>query len=144
MRTNKHIPGIAIWLAGVLAGSVAHAQAEQKPEAAAAAAPVAAAPVASAPGEAAKPEVAKPDAAKPDTAKPGDKAAAAAPSSVKVERTAAGKKLFRITEGLLVEGQMQKPNAFYVLQRAAIDYDWEALDESFLPRIRQATLRPPF
>lgn len=139
MRTNKHIPGIAIWLAGVLAGSVAHAQAEQKPEAAAAAAPVA-----SAPGEAAKPEVAKPDAAKPDTAKPVDKAAAAAPSSVKVERTAAGKKLFRITEGLLVEGQMQKPNAFYVLQRAAIDYDWEALDESFLPRIRQATLRPPF
>lgn len=136
MRTNKHIPGIALWLVGVLSGPVAHAQGEQKPEAAA---PAAAAPAAAAPAEPAKPEAAKPEAAKPT-----DKAAAAAPSSVKVERTAAGKKLFRITEGLLVEGQMQKPNAFYVLQRAAIDYDWEALDESFLPRIRQATLRPPF
>lgn len=141
MRTNKHIPGIALCLAGVFAAPVARAQGEQQPAPAAAAA---AAPAAAASAEPAKPDAAKTEAAKPDAAKPADKAAAAAPSSVKVERTAAGKKLFRITEGLLVEGQMQKPNAFYVLQRAAIDYDWEALDESFLPRIRQATLRPPF
>ena len=52
-------------------------------------------------------------------------------------------KLFRF-EGMLVEGQMQKPNAFYVLQRAAIDYDFEALSESFLPRILAATHEPPF
>jgi hypothetical protein len=63
---------------------------------------------------------------------------------VKVERTATGAKLFRITDGMLVEGQMQKPNAFYVLQRATIDYDFEALSESFLPRIRAATKKPPF
>ena len=32
------------------------------------------------------------------------------PASIKVERTSTGAKLFRITEGLVVEGQMQKPH----------------------------------
>src|SRR5687768_11983889 len=41
---------------------------------------------------------------------------------VKVERTASGQKIFRITEGIVVEGRVQKPNAFYVLQRSSIDY----------------------
>ena len=81
--------------------------------------------------------------------KPGTKPAAAGAATdpnaaaVRVERTASGAKLFRF-EGMLVEGQMQKPNAFYVLQRAAIDYDFEALSESFLPRILAATHEPPF
>lgn len=81
--------------------------------------------------------------------KPGSKPAAAGAAvdpnaaAVRVERTASGAKLFRF-EGMLVEGQMQKPNAFYVLQRAAIDYDFEALSESFLPRILAATHEPPF
>lgn len=79
-------------------------------------------------------------------AAPGAAPAPGAPggATVKVERTASGAKLFRITDGMLVEGQMQKPNAFYVLQRASIDYDFEALSESFLPRIRAATKKPPF
>jgi len=45
---------------------------------------------------------------------------------------------------MLVEGQRQKPNAFYVLQRASAAYDWEALDENFLQRIIKATEKPPF
>lgn len=64
-------------------------------------------------------------------------------AGIRVEKSTAGK-LFRITEGMLVEGQRQKPNAFYVLQRASTPYDWEALDESFLPRIIKATEKPPF
>jgi hypothetical protein len=65
-------------------------------------------------------------------------------SSVKVERTATGAKLFRITEGLVVEGQMQKPAAFYVLRRAAIRYDYAGLSKSFLPKIGAAVKAPPF
>ena len=107
-----------------------------------AAAPGTAAKDAPAKDAAAKDAAAKDAAAKDAAAKPAPPAAGGA--SVKVERTATGAKLFRITEGMLVEGQMQKPNAFYVLQRATIDYDFEALSESFLPRIHAATKKPPF
>lgn len=63
---------------------------------------------------------------------------------VKVERTASGQKIFRITDAVVVEGRIQKPNAFYVLQRSSIDYDWETLRQEFLPRIIDAASRQPF
>jgi hypothetical protein len=63
---------------------------------------------------------------------------------VKVERSASGQKIFRITEGIVVEGRVQKPNAFYVLQRSSIDYVWESLKQDFLPRIGEATQHQPF
>ena len=63
---------------------------------------------------------------------------------VKVERSASGQKIFRITEGIVVEGKIQKPNAFYVLQRSSMDYDWETLKQDFLPKILQATGKHPF
>ena len=63
---------------------------------------------------------------------------------VKIERTANGSKIIRITEGIVVEGRIQKPNAFYVLQRSSIDYDWESLKQDFLPRILDATSKNPF
>lgn len=64
-------------------------------------------------------------------------------AGIRVEK-AGSSKLFRITEGMLVEGQRQKPNAFYVLQRASAAYDWESLDENFLQRIIKSTEKPPF
>ena len=73
----------------------------------------------------------------------GAQEATAAPK-VKVERTASGQKIFRITEGIVVEGKIQKPNAFYVLQRSSMDYDWESLKQDFIPKILQATGRHPF
>lgn len=73
----------------------------------------------------------------------GDPQATAAPK-VKVERSASGQKIFRITEGIVVEGKIQKPNAFYVLQRSSMDYDWESLKQDFLPKIMQAASRHPF
>jgi hypothetical protein len=63
---------------------------------------------------------------------------------VRVERSASGQKIFRITEGIVVEGKIQKPNAFYVLQRSSIDYDWESLKQDFLPRILKAAEQQPF
>ncbi len=74
----------------------------------------------------------------------GDQPAATAAPKVKVERSASGQKIFRITEGIVVEGKIQKPNAFYVLQRSAIDYDWENLKQDFVPKILQAASKHPF
>jgi hypothetical protein len=73
-------------------------------------------------------------------APPADQAA----PKVKVERSASGQKIFRITEGIVVEGKIQKPNAFYVLQRSSMDYDWESLKQDFLPKILQAASHHPF
>jgi hypothetical protein len=66
------------------------------------------------------------------------------PPKVKVERSATGQKIFRITEGIVVEGKIQKPNAFYVLQRSQLDYDWESLKQDFLPKILEAASHHPF
>ena len=82
----------------------------------------------------ASPSVFAQDAPPPDQAAP----------KVKVERSASGQKIFRITEGIVVEGKIQKPNAFYVLQRSSMDYDWESLKQDFLPKILQAASRHPF
>ena len=68
----------------------------------------------------------------------------APPPKVKIERSASGQKIFRITEGIVVEGKIQKPNAFYVLQRSSMDYDWESLKQDFLPKILQAASQHPF
>jgi hypothetical protein len=77
-------------------------------------------------------------------ARADDAAPPPAAPKVKVERSASGQKIFRITEGIVVEGKIQKPNAFYVLQRSSIDYDWESLKQDFLPRILEATSHHPF
>lgn len=63
---------------------------------------------------------------------------------VKVERSASGQKIYKIETGIVVEGRVQKPNAFYVLQRSSIDYDFESLKQDFLPRIIDAASKNPF
>lgn len=63
---------------------------------------------------------------------------------VKVERGAGGKKVYRITTGFVIEGRIQKPNAFYVLERSQINYDWAALKKNFIPRILDAVKKEPF
>jgi len=63
---------------------------------------------------------------------------------VKVERGAGGKKVYRITQGFVIEGRIQKPNAFYVLQRSQINYDWAGLKQQFVPRILDALRKSPF
>jgi len=63
---------------------------------------------------------------------------------VKVERGAGGRKVFRITTGFVIEGRIQKPNAFYVLQRSQINYDWAQLTKDFTGRILDAVNDSPF
>lgn len=63
---------------------------------------------------------------------------------VKVERGAGGKKVYRITEALKIEGKIQKPEAFYVLQKSSINYEWLELKQDFLPKILDSVQKAPF
>jgi hypothetical protein len=63
---------------------------------------------------------------------------------VKVERGAGGKKVYVIKTDFVIEGRIQKPNAFYVLQRSQINYDWAALKQRFVPRILESLNKSPF
>ena len=63
---------------------------------------------------------------------------------MKVERGAGGKKVYRITEEIRIEGKIQKPEAFYVLQKSSINYDWQELKQDFVPKILDSVSRAPF
>ncbi len=74
---------------------------------------------------------------------PGTPDAAKGPG-VKVERGAGGKKIYRITDEIKIEGKIQKPEAFYVLQKSGINYDWQELKQDFLPKILESVSKAPF
>jgi uncharacterized protein (DUF2147 family) len=63
---------------------------------------------------------------------------------VKVERGKGGKKVYRIEEEIRIEGKIQKSEAFYVLQKSGINYDWQELKQDFLPKILESVTRAPF
>ena len=77
---------------------------------------------------------------------------AAAPASsaedqqtkVKVERGAGGKKVYKIEGEIVIEGKIQKPEAFYVLQKSGINYDWHELKQEFVPKILDSVTKAPF
>jgi hypothetical protein len=78
--------------------------------------------------------------------------AAAAPANdadnqqtkVKVERGAGGKKIYKIEGEIVIEGKIQKPEAFYVLQKSGINYDWNELKKDFVPKILDSVTKAPF
>lgn len=85
------------------------------------------------------------------TASPGGNAGAggagggaAEPPKVKIERGAGGKKIYRITEDIRIEGKIQKPEAFFFYQKSSINYDWQELKQDFLPRILESVNGSPF
>jgi hypothetical protein len=77
--------------------------------------------------------------AEPAPAKDG-----AEPPKVRIERGAGGKKVYRIEAEIRIEGKIQKPEAFYVLQKSGINYDWQELKQDFLPKIVESVKRGPF
>jgi hypothetical protein len=68
---------------------------------------------------------------------------AAAPK-VKVEKGAGGKKVYRITEEIRIEGKIQKPEAFFFYQKSSINYDWQELKQDFIPKILDSVSHAPF
>jgi hypothetical protein len=73
-----------------------------------------------------------------DTKDNGDQA------KVKVERGAGGKKVYKIEGEIVIEGKIQKPEAFYVLQKSSINYDWHELKQEFVPKILDSVTKAPF
>jgi hypothetical protein len=67
-----------------------------------------------------------------------------ASGNVKVERGAGGKKVYKITTEIRIEGKIQKPEAFYVLQKSSINYEWQDLKQDFLPKILDSVSQAPF
>ncbi len=74
----------------------------------------------------------------------GAEAQGAQPARVKVERGAGGKKVYKIEGEIIIEGKIQKPEAFYVLQKSSINYDWHELKQEFVPRILDSVSKSPF
>jgi hypothetical protein len=73
----------------------------------------------------------------------GGAAAADAPK-VKVERGAGGRKVYRITDEIRIEGKIQKPEAFFFYQKSSINYDWQELKQDVIPKILDSVSRAPF
>lgn len=71
-------------------------------------------------------------------------AAPADQTKVKVEKGAGGKKVYRITEEIRIEGKIQKPEAFFFYQKSTINYDWQELKQDFIPKILDSVSRSPF
>jgi hypothetical protein len=81
-----------------------------------------------------------------DTPASGDAPAPApdAPTKVKIEKGAGGKKIYRITEEIRIEGKIQKPEAFFFYQKSSINYDWQELKKDFIPKILDSVSHAPF
>jgi hypothetical protein len=65
-------------------------------------------------------------------------------AKVKVERGAGGRKIYKIEGEIVIEGKIQKPEAFYVLQKSGINYDWHELKQEFVPKILDSVTKAPF
>jgi hypothetical protein len=72
----------------------------------------------------------------PAPAKPSASAKSSAQSSGK-------KKVIRL-DAITVEGRIQKPQAFYILQRSNLNFEELSRSESFLPKVVKSVEKDPF
>ena len=127
MRSTKRISSVLIGLAGVTAvAALALAPALARAQS----------------GDAVPPSPRTPPA--PPAAVPAAAPAGDATPKVKVEKGAGGKKIYRITDEIRIEGKIQKPEAFFFYQKSSINYDWQELKQDFIPKILDSVSRSPF
>jgi hypothetical protein len=55
-----------------------------------------------------------------------------------------GRRKIALDDDFLVEGQLEKPSAYYVFRRSAMDYDWARLDAQFTPLVLESVQDPMF
>jgi hypothetical protein len=53
-------------------------------------------------------------------------------------------RVIELTDDFVIEGRVQKPNAFYILKRSQAEYDWARLDAKFLPLVLESVQDPLF
>lgn len=71
---------------------------------------------------------------------------AAAPAALAQDTGDSGakkKKVIRL-DALTVEGKIQKPQAFYILQRSNLNFEELNRPESFVPKVVQSVDKQPF
>jgi hypothetical protein len=56
---------------------------------------------------------------------------------------AQGKNVIRL-EAIKVEGRIQKPQAFYILQRSTLNFENLELKQSFIPKVLKSIDKEPF
>ena len=56
---------------------------------------------------------------------------------------AQGKNVIRL-EAIKVEGRIQKPQAFYILQRSTLNFESLELKQSFIPKVLKSIDKEPF
>jgi hypothetical protein len=73
------------------------------------------------------------------------KARTDAPGQTKTAtKSSGGGRKITLEEEFLVEGKLEKPNAFYILKRSQAEYDWARLDAKFLPLVLESVQDPLF
>jgi len=77
------------------------------------------------------------------SARAEEPAEAKAPPKASSSSGAREKKVLRLEE-FTVEGRIQKPQAFFILQRGTITFDGGDKKESFLPKIQKSCEKDPF
>jgi len=65
-----------------------------------------------------------------------------APAAASAERRRGGG-VIRLEE-ITIEGRVQKPNAFYVLQRSSLGFDQVQAEDSFVEEVVHSVDRDPF
>lgn len=53
------------------------------------------------------------------------------------------RKIIRL-DAITVEGRIQKPQAFYILQRSSLNFDELNRGESFVPKVAKSVEKSPF
>jgi hypothetical protein len=65
-------------------------------------------------------------------------------SSSSSSRSSSGTKKISLDDDFFVEGKLEKPSAFFVFKRSALDYDWARLDAQFAPLVLESVQDPLF
>ena len=86
--------------------------------------------------------LAQPPAQGTDTA--ADAPTGGSESARKTGDPSGSSKKISLDDDFLVEGELEKPSAFYVFRRSELDYDWARLDAKFTPLVLESVQDPLF
>jgi len=75
---------------------------------------------------------------------PGTETPQSAPSGGSDSGSGSGSKRISLDDEFLVEGKLEKPSAFFVFKRSALEYDWARLDAQFTPLVLESVQDPLF
>lgn len=75
----------------------------------------------------------------PESSSDSSKASSAASTT-----GSSGTKRISLDDEFLVEGKLEKPSAFFVFKRSALEYDWARLDALFTPLVLESVQDPLF